>query len=78
MFQESFKGVSRKNEGCFNGYSSGFQGCLKEVQWVFEESFKDGSRMFKGGFKGVSKKIEGCSERPLVRYKGASRVSRRS
>ena len=35
-FQESFKGVSRKIEGCFNGVLSGFQGCLKEVQWVCE------------------------------------------
>ena len=40
MFQESFTGVSMKIEVYFNGVLSGFQGCLKEVQWLFEESFK--------------------------------------
>ena len=46
MFQESFKGVSRKIEGCFNGVLSGFQECLEEVEWVFEESFQGVSRKF--------------------------------
>ena len=36
MFKESFKGVSRKIKGCFNGVLSEFQGCLQEVEWVFE------------------------------------------
>ena len=34
VFQESFKVLSRKIEGCFDGVLRGFQGCLKEVQWV--------------------------------------------
>ena len=38
VFKESFKGVSKKIEGCFNGVLSGFQRCLKEVQWVFEKN----------------------------------------
>ena len=40
VLQRSFKGVSRRIKGCFNGGLSGFQGCLKEVQWVFEEEFQ--------------------------------------
>ena len=39
--QESFKGVSRKFEECFNGVLSGFQVYMKEVQGVFERSFTD-------------------------------------
>ena len=54
MFQESFMGVSRKIEGCFNGVLSVFQGYLKEVQWVFEESFKGVSR-----WRGVSRDLQG-------------------
>ena len=61
MFQESFKGASRKIEGCFNGVFIGFQSSLKEVQWAFEESFKGVSRMLQGSFKGVTRKTEGCS-----------------
>ena len=41
-----FEGVSRKIKGYLDGLLSGFQGCLKEVQWVFEESFKGVSRKF--------------------------------
>ena len=55
MFQETFKDVSKKIEGRFNGVLSGFQRCLKEVQWVFEESFKCVSRMFQGILRGVSR-----------------------
>ena len=60
VFQESFKDVSRKIEGCFNEILNGSK-VFKEVQWVFEEIFKGSSRMFQGSFKGVSRKIEGCS-----------------
>ena len=55
MLQGSFKGISRKIEGCFNGVLSGFQRC--EVQWVFERSFDGVSRMFQGSLKGVSRMI---------------------
>ena len=51
MFQESFKGVSKKIEGCSNGVLCGFQRCLKEVQWVFEESSKGVSRGFQRSFR---------------------------
>ena len=48
MFQDSFKGVSRKIEGCFNGVLSGVQGGLKKGQWMFKGSFKAVSRKFSG------------------------------
>ena len=44
VFQKIFEGFSRKLGGCINGVLNGFQGCLKEVQWVFWESFKGVSR----------------------------------
>ena len=53
MSQESFKGVSRKTKGCFNGVLNGFQGCLREFQWLVEGSSKGVSRVFLGTFKGV-------------------------
>ena len=62
VFQESFKGVSKKIEGCFNGVLSKFQRYLKEAQWVFEESFKGIPRMFQGSFNVVTWKNEGCSK----------------
>ena len=46
MFQESLKGDTRKIEGCY-GVLSGFQECLKEVEWLFEGSFQGVSRYFK-------------------------------
>ena len=49
MFQGSFKGISRKIKGCFNEVLSGFQGCLKESEWVFEGV----SNVFQGCFKEV-------------------------
>ena len=78
MYQESFKGVSMKNEGCFNGGLSGFQGCLKKIQWgvargsqgcvfevlrVFQGSSKDVTRKFQGSLKGVSRKFQGYSKK---------------
>ena len=63
---------------CFNGVLSGFQGCLKEVEWVFEGSYQGVSRMFKRSFKGVSTKIERCSEKPLNEIQGRFKVSKRS
>ena len=52
-------------EGCFIGVLSGFQECLKEVEWIFEGSFQGVSRMFQRSFKLVSWKIEWCSKSPL-------------
>ena len=43
MFQESFKGVYKK-----------FQGCLKEVSWAFEENCNEVLRVFEESFKDVS------------------------
>ena len=56
MFQGSINGVSRKIEGCSNRLLSGFQGCLKEFQWVLREVLK----VFHGSFKGVSMKFSRC------------------
>ena len=50
VFEESFKGVSRKIDESFNGYLSGVLGCLKEVQWVYKESFNSAPRWFRGIF----------------------------
>ena len=38
--QGSFKGISRKIKGCFNEVLSGFQGGLKDVEWVIEGVFQ--------------------------------------
>ena len=77
MFQESFKGVSRKIEGCFNGVLREIQGCLKEFQWVFKARFQ---RCFKNVLKelSVSRKIERCLRDLQWCFKGAGRVSKRS
>ena len=55
VFYKSFKGVSRKIEGCFRGVFSGLQGYLKEFQRksfkfarVFQESLKDVLKIFLG------------------------------
>ena len=52
-----FKGVS------MDGVFSGFQGCLKEVQWVFEEEFqkcfKEVLRVFQGRLRGVPIDLQG-------------------
>ena len=63
MFQESFKGVSRKIEGCFKGDFSGFQGYLKEVQ----RNYREVSKVFQGSLKGVLRRFLGC-------FKEVSRV----
>ena len=55
MFQGSFKGISRKIKGCFNEVLSGFQGCLKESEWVFEGLSKVFQGCFKKVFKGASR-----------------------
>ena len=39
-------------------FQSGFQECLKEVEWMFEGSFQGVSRKYQGSFKGVLRKIE--------------------
>ena len=59
MFQECFKGVPRKIEGCFNRVLSGFQIHLKKVQRVFEENFKCTCRKFQGSFMEVSAVFQG-------------------
>ena len=48
VFSESFKIVSRKIEGCFNGVLSGFQGGLRMivVEDEFQRWFEDVSRKF--------------------------------
>ena len=57
----SLKNVSRIFKGCFNRNSSGVQGCLKEVQWVFEENFKGVSRMLQGRLGVFLESFEGDS-----------------
>ncbi len=57
MFQEYFKkrfnGVSRKIEGCFKGYFSGFKGYFTEVQ----RNVREVSKVFHGNLKGVLRKF---------------------
>ena len=55
MFQDSFKGVSKKIEGYFNGVLSGFQrfkkkfnGCLWKISKVFQRCFKEVLRVLQG------------------------------
>ena len=60
MFQESFKGVVRNIEGCFNGVLSWFQVFMKEVQRVLEGSFKvlkEVSRKFCVVFRKFSRQL---------------------
>ena len=66
VFPDSFKGISRKIKGCFNGVLSGFQGCLKESEWVFEGvskvfqgCFKEVLGVFRETFKGDSRELLG-------------------
>ena len=66
MLQESFKGVSRKIEVCFNSIFSGSHGYLREIQ----RGFKQLSRMFQGYFKKVSRVFQG-------RLRGVSRKFQR-
>ena len=66
VFQESFKGVSRKIEG-------GFHRLLGWFKWgsrVFEKSWKTITGKFQGNLKGcskevfsVSKKFQGCCKK---------------
>ena len=51
----SYKGVSRKSNGCFN-----------EVSRMFHASFMD--RKFQGSFKKVSRVLQGCFERVLREF----------
>ena len=53
MFQENFKGVSRKIEGCSESPLGVIQGSLKVSNKKFKGCFKVVSKMFKGRFKGV-------------------------
>ena len=62
VFQESFKGVSRKIEVGFNGVFSGVQEYLKEVQRMFERIFKG---FFLGSFNEVSTVFQGKLKVPL-------------
>ena len=66
-----------KIDGCFDGVLSGFQECLKEVEWMFKRSLQGVSKMFQGSFEGVSRKIEGCSETPLRVIQGSLKVSKK-
>ena len=61
MFQESFKGTSRKIEGCLKGVSvvsRVFERSQREFQF---QSFKGVSRVFQGSSKGVPSEFLGCS-----------------
>ena len=59
MFYGSFKGVSRKYQGCFIkvSFKRKFQGCFKGVLWIlrmFPECFKEVSRKLSRSFRKVS------------------------
>ena len=67
-FQGSFKGVSRKIEGCdkitFELVSSVFDRvCQESFQGVSrksQRSFEEVSRVFEGSFNSISRKFQGC------------------
>ena len=68
MFQRSFKGVSRKFQGCFKIVSSVCQGSFKSVSRKFHGSgsFKDVSMVFhdfRECFKEVSRELSGASSK---------------
>ena len=46
LYQDTFKGVSRKIEGYLVGDFSGVQGYLKELQKKIQGGFKGNSRVF--------------------------------
>ena len=67
VFKESFKGGSRKFQGCcfkkvswvsFGRYMGVSRGFRKKIQRVSHRSFV--SRMFEAMFKSVKKKFQGC------------------
>ena len=69
----SYKGVSRKSNGCFNEVSRmfhasfmdrKFQGCFKKVLRVLQGCFEEVLREFQECFKKVLRKIQG-SFRPI-------------
>ena len=76
-FHVSFKGVSRKIEGCVKVILSGFQVYLNEVLRVCQGSFNFISRKCQRSFKEVSKKFqEWLKEVSMVfqeSFKGVSR-----
>ena len=70
VLQRSFKGVSRKIEGLFNGFLSGSQWCFKIGSicvWMFQICFEDFSRRFSGCFK---EDVRGCRRVIQERFKG--------
>ena len=54
MYQESFKGVTRKIEGCLKGVLSVIQVGFKVIRNKFKENFRDIAKVFQGCFKEIS------------------------
>ena len=59
-----------KIKQCFNGDLNGFQGCLKEVEWMFEGSFQGVSTMFQGRLR----EIRVDSRELQMVFKGSSKI----
>ena len=59
MFTESFKGISRKFQGCFNA-----------VSCVFQRNFREMSRMLQESSKGTSSKFENVFQVGLRGFQG--------
>ena len=79
-FQGSFKGVSRKIEGCvkvpFEWVSSVFE---RKKERKFQESFKEESKEFQGGFKRVLRKFQWYFQKVSRVFKGILKgVSRKT
>ena len=70
MFQESFKGVSRKFQGCCKEFSSKLKGYFTEVSRMFQESFKGVSRKFQGCVMEVSRVFQECCRGLYRKFKG--------
>ena len=67
MFQDTFKGLSRKFNKCFMEVLGKLQRCFKKGSRVFHlrlkgvlSSFKGVSRVFERSLKGVSGKFQWC------------------
>ena len=65
-FQGSFKAVSRKFQGCFKEVPWVFHGGFKVVSRKFQGCFKEVPWVFHGSFNGVSRVLQEC-------FKGVSR-----
>ena len=68
----SYKGVSRKSNGCFNEVSRMFHASFMDRK--FQGCFKKVSRVLQGCFEGVLRKFQGCFKEVLRMIQGSFRA----